>query len=244
LPQCAGAIDGSFISMLRPPGKFGYRYWSYKHNNYAILLLAVVDAASLFTYVNVGKPATVGDSATFQVSPLKAALEAFEVLPMELAIDVMGVPVRPYIVADSAFALSPYMMKPYPGEHLPGSVKRVYNKHHCQTRRVVENAFGRLKGRWTALTMSRLRDPLFMSIVTRLACALHNIAQRMNDPCSPSWQHAEPNEDGLDASLRTRAAELDNAFCYFSEGVLPEDSPLGSDIRDALADHLVRYAEL
>jgi hypothetical protein len=95
LPQCAGAIDGSFISMLRPPGEFGFRYWSYKHNDYAVLLLAVVDSTGMFTYVHVGKPATVGDSATFHQSALKEGIEQGGLLPVSLSVDVGGDGVHP-----------------------------------------------------------------------------------------------------------------------------------------------------
>lgn len=66
LPQCVGAIDGSFVHMPTPPVPFAEKYWCYKGGEHAIILLAVCDARGKFTYVNVGQPATVGDAAAFQ----------------------------------------------------------------------------------------------------------------------------------------------------------------------------------
>jgi hypothetical protein len=48
-PQCAGAIDGCFIPIVRPEGEFAHKYWCYKGMD-AIILLAVVDVRGLFTY--------------------------------------------------------------------------------------------------------------------------------------------------------------------------------------------------
>ncbi len=75
LPQCAGAIDGSFIHMPTPSGTFAEKYWCYKGGEHAILLLAVCDARGKFTYVNVGQPATVGVAAAFARSSLRDSIE-------------------------------------------------------------------------------------------------------------------------------------------------------------------------
>lgn len=59
MPQCCGAMDGTFIPILQPTSGFYSRWWSYKHNNYAQLLLAVVDAKGKFLFIDVEAPATV-----------------------------------------------------------------------------------------------------------------------------------------------------------------------------------------
>jgi hypothetical protein len=64
LPLVAGAIDGTFIEMVRPNIDFADRYWCYK-NLTGILCLAVVDAVGRFTFVDVGRPASVGDEECF-----------------------------------------------------------------------------------------------------------------------------------------------------------------------------------
>jgi hypothetical protein len=136
------------------------------------------------------------------------------------------------------------MMKPFPGDHERLSLEGAYNKAHCQTRRVVENAFGRLKGRFAVLVMSRIRNPKFMTKVTRVACALHNICHRMNDPCMDSWVHVEPYEQHLAYELRLRAEELDDAYCYFSADDMPVEAPFGVQVREVIARHMLDMALL
>ncbi|CAH2001492.1 unnamed protein product [Acanthoscelides obtectus] len=49
----------------------------------------------------------------------------------------------PYVIlADKAFALNEYTMKPFQGEPERGSIERVFNYRLSRGRRVVENAFG------------------------------------------------------------------------------------------------------
>ena len=64
LPGCAGAIDGCFIPIIKPAGPWGFKYWCYKHFH-SIILMAVCDAKYRFSYISVGEPGSVGDSATF-----------------------------------------------------------------------------------------------------------------------------------------------------------------------------------
>ena len=72
LPMCAGAIDSTFVHMLKP-SVWGDTFWCYK-NFIAILLLAVCDHRGHFTFVDVGSAGCVGDAFTYNESSLRLYL--------------------------------------------------------------------------------------------------------------------------------------------------------------------------
>ena len=53
---------------MKEPSDFGDTYFCYKF--IAIIVLACVDARGIFTYVNAGRPGSVGDSYTYRHSLL------------------------------------------------------------------------------------------------------------------------------------------------------------------------------
>jgi hypothetical protein len=222
LPLCAGAIDGCLIPIKQPSGPFGFTFWCYKYF-YAILLLAVVDSKGIFTYVSVGHPGSAGDAATFEKSRLKEMLESEEYLPSSAGREIDGQWVRPYLVGDTAFALAPYMMKCYNGDFAQATPQANFNYHLIRSRRHVECAFGRLKGRWRVLHEGHNADPVFMAKVTRVCCALHNILEQVGD--------ADVVEEVTDEDARNQrtGSTADN---------------MGTSIRDKLAYSLFEQALL
>ena len=60
-------------------------------------------------------------------------------------------PVPYVVVADDAFAMKPYLMKPYPfrGQDVPNGV---FNYRLSRARRIVENVFGIIANRFRILT--------------------------------------------------------------------------------------------
>jgi hypothetical protein len=220
LPQCAGAIDGCFIPIVRPEGEFGHKYWCYKGMD-AIILLAVVDARGIFTYVHAGMPGSVGDAGTYMDTALKRNIMQGVWLPESAAKMVQNVRVRPYIVADAAFPFSATMMKGFNGDPARGTTEHAYNYAHVRTRRVVENSYGRLKGRFQLLRHSQMNDPDFHTDCILVCCALHNVCERHNDPFEDDWLPPAGNEpqDQADggriaggAQTETRAAIVRTAL--------------------------------
>lgn len=180
LPQVAGAIDGTYIKMLSPPCEFSDRYWCYK-GFHGILLLACVDAIGRFTYIDVGRPACVGDAAAWRFGPLQAKIESRQVLPRDRDRVVNGMVVQPYLLGDAAFPLSNYMIKGY--DDPSTRPQQDFNYQVVRGRRVVECAFGRCKNRWRVLKGVNLYNPQFLTMVTSVCCALHNICEtwKMNN---------------------------------------------------------------
>lgn len=109
-------------------------------------MLALVDTSYKFLYINVGSPGCCHDSAIFEKSSLKRALLQSTLLQAHKKI-ISGVEVPLYIIGDSAFKLSPLLMKPYAYRREQTAAEKRFNYILSKSRRVVENAFGHLKAR-------------------------------------------------------------------------------------------------
>lgn len=226
LPQCAGAIDGCLIPMRCPPGPWNFRYHCYKGFD-AMLLLAVVDARGYFTYIRSGFPGCTGDASAWGDCPLKGKLETGTFFPPECARSIGGVVVAPFLVGDAAFPFRHYMMKCYNGNHEENTPEGCFNYALIRTRRVVENAFGRLKGRFRVLMAGRISDDNLAPKLINLCCALHNIAQRCNDPFEDSL-FVEPEHPAREYDMSDGAARVGR----------PSQAMAASVIRDAIRDYL------
>jgi hypothetical protein len=180
LPNVAGAVDGTIIEIRKPSGDYGDRYWCYK-NKVAVLFLAVVDAVGRFTFVDAGRPSSIGDARAWSNSELAMLLQARNALPPQYdKVFSNGVTLQPYLLADDAFPLTRYLQKCYDGVVESNSWESKYNRAVIEGRRCVEQAFGRFKGRWRLLlTRSNVYDPQFMADVITACCALHNYCESL-----------------------------------------------------------------
>ena len=99
------------------------------------MVLAVVDADNIFTYVDAGRAGSLGDAYTFNHSGLKEKIDKGEWLqgaPQQ----VEGRLISPYLVGDSAFALSNTLLKGYDHPPQPGP-QRAFNAALVKARRTV-----------------------------------------------------------------------------------------------------------
>ena len=192
LPQCAGAVDGTFMH-IKKPALHGDSFWCYK-NYTAILVLACVDARGLFTYVNAGSPGSCGDAAVFNTSNLLKKVKRRKWLGTHAAV-INGMEVLPYLVGDSAFALSSCLLKCY-AEGQNAAHQLSFNFRLIRTRRVVEQAFGRLKGRFRVLVTSGISDPTFAADIAMVCCAIHNVCERWFCSFDNTWL-IEPNLNNI-----------------------------------------------
>jgi hypothetical protein len=184
LPQCAAAIDGTFI-VHKKPSKYGDSYWCYKHGH-AIIVLGVVDARGIFTFVDAGRAGFVDDSVVRQKCAMKRKVDSGEWLDAP-PLTIHGVQIKPYVVADAALAFGPKMMKCYEGEHAAGTDKAFLNSAVIRTRRVVETAFGRLKVRFRIMASCNLNDVNILRQIVLICCALHNVCGRYKCPFGDGW---------------------------------------------------------
>ena len=115
---------------------------------YSIILLGLVDGNYKFLWVNIGVPGSESDAGVYRMSTLEPALREGTLglpPPEPLPGDDRDMPF--FIVADDAFALRAWLMKPYAHRNLTKE-EEVFNYRTSRARRVVENAFGILANRW------------------------------------------------------------------------------------------------
>lgn len=80
----------------------------------------------------------------------------------------------PYVFeSDQAFALKPYMMRPYSSQHL-NTRRRIFNYRLSRGRRIVENAFEILSARWRILRKQLHAKISTVDNIVKAACVLHN----------------------------------------------------------------------
>ncbi|XP_018405515.1 PREDICTED: putative nuclease HARBI1 [Cyphomyrmex costatus] len=171
--HCIGAIDGKHIVIQAPPHN-GSVYYNYKVTH-SINLLAVSDANYCFTLVDIGAEGRQSDGGIFANSKFGQRLERNEMnLPQPSAVEPNGPPLPYVLVADEAFALKSYMMRPYPRCSRLNRQEKIFNYRLSRARRVVESAFGIMVARWRIY-----RRPIIASISTAIkivqaTTCLHN----------------------------------------------------------------------
>ena len=143
--NCLGAVDGKHVA-IRKPLDSGSTYYNYK-GFCSIVLMAVTDAQYRFLFVDVGANGSCADAGIFKDTNLyRAVLDKTAGIPdpSPLPSDDHSLPY--FFIADDAFALRTWMMKPYPSRGLSDE-KRIFNYRLSRARRVVENSFGILAQR-------------------------------------------------------------------------------------------------
>ncbi|XP_011174775.1 protein ALP1-like [Solenopsis invicta] len=133
-PNCIGAIDGKHVQIQAPPNS-GSTYYNYK-GHFSINLLAISDANYCFTVVDIGATGRQSDGGVFRNSEIGKRFEANSFkLPTPRQIENNG-PALPYVlVADEAFPLSMYMMRPYPRSGKLDIGKKIFNYRLSRARR-------------------------------------------------------------------------------------------------------------
>jgi hypothetical protein len=153
-------------------------YYNYK-GVFSIVLMAIVDADYRILYANCGAKGRVSDGGVFQNTTFCHKLQNGQ-LPIPGPEPIINEQyVLPYVlVADNAFPLTENIMKPYPGTHEQGSIKRVYNYRLSRARRVVENVFGIICSVFRIFQKPILLHPDTAKVIVMTCLYLHNFLRR------------------------------------------------------------------
>ena len=178
-PQCVGEIDGTHIPIISP--KEHPLYYYNRKGYHSVILQALVDHEYKFLDIYVGWPGSVHDARVLANSALYSRCERGNFLPnWQKTISRTNVPLQ--ILGDPAYPLKSWLMKPFSETGLSGT-QRTFNYRLSRARVAVENAFGRLKGRW--LSLMKRNDSDIKSIPTLVAacCVLYNLCETHGDGC-------------------------------------------------------------
>ena len=144
LLNIVSAIDGSHVR-IRAPKDSAVDYFS-RYQQHDFIIQAVVNGQKLFSDFACGYPGSMHDVRVLRPSTIFRRVEGGDVLiapTVNINVNERG----PYLVGDSAYLLSPWLMKPYPeGTRHRDEIK--FNKELSSARVKVECVFGLIKSRW------------------------------------------------------------------------------------------------
>lgn len=189
--------------------------------------MALADANCCFTMVDIGAEGRRNDGGIFHDSELKYQLENnYLKLPKETSISVKDSRLPYVIVADEAFALTSYMLRPYSRSCNLNIKKKVFNYRLSRARRVIECAFGILTSKWRIF-----RRPIATSIdnailIVQATVCLHNflMLKDLNLPIEQRTYSVTSQQDP-------------NSNQTLFENIVENDTFNGTTVRDLFAQY-------
>lgn len=205
LPNCIGAIDGKHVRIEKfaNSGSSNFNYKSY----HSIVLMACCDADGLFTMIETGYAGRNSDGGIFKSSARKYWIQRNELdipPPSPLTYNENYSPFPYYFVADEAFPLSRYLMRPY-SQRVLDNTRRICNYRISRARKTIECTFGMVCEKFAVLNGPvRIREPENVNFVIKAACVLHNYVRKLEGlPYVSTYpQDSEPN-DHIDVRTTT-----------------------------------------
>lgn len=123
-PNTLGAIDGKHVQ-IQCPLRSGSIYYNYKHT-FSLILMACCDADYKFIWADIGAYGAESDGGVFRRSKIGKKLENGSAeLPEPRTLPGSNILMPYFFVADEAFPLKQYIMRPYPGKYL-GEKKKIF----------------------------------------------------------------------------------------------------------------------
>ena len=160
-------------------------------------MLALVDGQYKFRWVDVGTEGSCSDGQIFNASQLKRRIEDGRIGFPDPAPITQGGPDVPYfILADDAFALKTWLMKPY-GRRMLTREERIANYRISRGRRVVENVFGILVSRFRVMRTTIELSPATVREVVFTCVVLHNILRSQYQGQPGGQQPGEDDDDDV-----------------------------------------------
>lgn len=111
------------------------------------------------------------------------------IFQVSMTVDDVAIPV--HFIEDPVYPLRNWQMKGFTHHHVLTQQQWTFNYRLNSTRTAVENAFGRLEGRWRCLAKRLDIATASVSDVGLACCVLHNICELQRDNFLPEWTMVE-----------------------------------------------------
>lgn len=176
--------------------------------------------------VDIGAQGRHNDGGIFKGSIMGQRFENKQMeLPPPRPLSNCSISVPYMLVADAAFQLNEYTLRPYPGNRL-NKTREIFNYRLSRARRVVENAFGIMASKWRIF-----RKPINASLTTtenivKATVCLHNFLL--------STSHYA-NINDMYENVEENAAAIENIRSMGSN----THSRLAAEFRDTFAQYFV-----
>jgi len=218
LPNCVGAMDGKHIR-IQCPYNSGSQFYNYK-NYHSIVLLATCNANCQFKFVDVGAYGSESDGGVFSRSEFGQKIESGAIkFPDPSPLPGTHDKFPFFFVADEAFPLKDYIMRPYPGNRL-SEEQKIYNYRISSARRSIENAFGIFAQRFRIFRSEIILQPENAKLLVLACLCLHNFliqtrgAQSDQNETSTSFVLSEHRRFGSNNASRNSQCLRDSLARY------------------------------
>ena len=158
----------------------GSAFLNYK-KSFRIVLLAVCNANCDFTLVDIGEAGRQSEGGIYNNSKLGMAIDRNLInIPEPITINEYSVTKKFLFdfVADEAFVLKPFMLRPFPRRNDLNLYELIFNYRLSRARRVIENTFRILTSRFRIFRRSFIGKTRNIKYITKAAVILHNFLMR------------------------------------------------------------------
>ena len=180
---CIGAIDGTHIP-IKAPHHCGENYVNRK-GFHSIVMQSVVDHQFKFLDCYIGWPGSVHDARIFNNSDI---LQNILNNPLDMF------PENHYMIGDSAYTLTSYMLTPYKENGYLTEKQKHYNYIQAVTRNIVERTFALFKGRFPRMKYVEVNNVKEISDIVLSTCVIHNYIIDMEGAATEEIEFAEELE--------------------------------------------------